>query len=151
MAESTLVALEAYALMRETGCLVDQVSGAYCYVEAAHASSPADLYLYQLPLGLSLPNSTGSGGTGEASCSACGKSLMGLYAGNLEGGSGALEGLRETYGEAEGVVSGACGSGYATAVASGGGRMATAGLSWMWVGVGFVVGVVTGGVVIGGW
>ena len=88
---STQTSLLAYPVIRNAGCLEDQVSGAYCYVDAVHAASPSDLYLYQLPLGTPMPNGT------TPSCSACAGSILGVYAGALEAHStnGSTKALEE--------------------------------------------------------
>lgn len=95
--------LEAYTLLRNTGCLVDQATGAYCYVEAVHNPQPADLYFYSLPLGTDLPPAI------TPSCSACTKSVMALYA--AQGAN--LSALQETYDGAATVANKVCGQGYA--------------------------------------
>ena len=129
--------LQAYSLMRDAACLVDQSTNAYCYVSATHNPNPSDLYFYQLPLGISLPSTT------EPSCSACTKSLMQLF--SLANNVTALEG---TYGGAAAVADGTCGEGYVKQTLAGsGGARGVGGVS------GWVVAVVVVGVVVvgGGW
>lgn len=105
---------QGYNLMRNAGCLADQVTNSYCYVEAAHSTSPSDLYFYQLPAGIALPNTT------TPSCSSCTKSLMGLYSQALQSApKGTLTALQSTYSDAEKFTVAQCGSGYA-ATSSGG-------------------------------
>lgn len=107
--------------MRTAGCLPDQVTNSYCYVEAAHSVDPSDLYFYQLPIGIPLPNST------TPSCSSCTKTLMGLYAQALENApKGTLADLRTTYGSAQTVAVAQCGSGYAQATVTTSGAVTTA-------------------------
>ena len=113
--------------MRDASCLTDQVTNAYCFVEAAQSSNPADLYFYQLPIGIPLPNTT------TATCSSCTKSLMGLYAQALgKAQKGTLTDLQSTYSSAEHLAVGQCGSGYAViaTVTSGAGMN----IGSLWVG-----------------
>lgn len=130
MALNTLQGLQAFPLMLTAGCLADQVTNTYCYVEAAHAASPADLFFYQLPQGLPLPNGT------QPSCSSCVKSLMAAYATALEGDSEGLGDLRSVYGAAEQKAVAQCGAGYAQSTASvAGGASNGAGrlrVGWSW-------------------
>ena len=86
--------------MRTAACAVNNSTDTYCYVDALQAASAADLYLYQLPLGLSLPNAT------VPSCDACVQRVMGAFA---EGGAG-VDALAETYADAAGTVNRACGA-----------------------------------------
>ncbi|CAE6469906.1 unnamed protein product [Rhizoctonia solani] len=65
---------KTYDLMRQAGCLVNQRSNAYCFVESVASSSPVDTYFYALPLGTPVPQKS------TPSCSPCIKSLMSLYA-----------------------------------------------------------------------
>ena len=120
--------------MREAACQVDSQTDTYCYVEAATSTHPSDLYLYQLPLGLALPNTT------VPSCTPCVQSVMGAYA---EDGM-ALEKLQETYPPAASIVNGACGSEFVATVTmpETGGAAAWAGAgAWVWaVGVALLVG-----------
>ncbi|RDX42456.1 hypothetical protein OH76DRAFT_101828 [Lentinus brumalis] len=95
-----LAGLQAYSMMREAACQVNQKTDTYCYVEATQSTHPSDLYLYQLPLGLALPNTT------VPSCTSCVQDLMSVFA--KEGTSNAQ--LKETYGPASAIVNNACGS-----------------------------------------
>lgn len=106
---STQTALLAYPIVRNAGCLEDQVSGAYCYVDAVHAANPSDLYLYQLSLGTPMPNGT------TPSCSACAGSILGVYAGALQGQltNGSTKALAKTYDSAASGAVRTCGSGFA--------------------------------------
>ncbi|TCD67434.1 hypothetical protein EIP91_012406 [Steccherinum ochraceum] len=101
MVVSTLQGLQAYSLMRDTACIVDPSTNAYCYIEAVHNTNPSDLYFYQLPLGIDLPPST------TPSCSACTKSVMQTYA-----QAGNLSALQETYNNAVNIADKQCGEGY---------------------------------------
>ena len=89
--------------MREVACLPDQVSGAYCYIEAVHNTDPTDLYFYSLPFGTALP------GTIYPSCSACTKSVMAQYAGSLSN----VTALAKVYKSAAQTVNNVCGQNYA--------------------------------------
>ncbi|KAL0960211.1 hypothetical protein HGRIS_011845 [Hohenbuehelia grisea] len=111
-AVSTLVALNAYSLMRKTGCTVDTSTNSYCFVNAVHNRNPSDLYYYQLPLGI--PLAKGSTPT----CSACTKNLMSIYADALtppdSPSAQSLTGLLKTYTSAAQSAVSVCGSAYAT-------------------------------------
>jgi hypothetical protein len=96
------VGLEAYTLMRQVACLSNQNTSAYCYVEAANNRNPSDLYFYSLPFGFPLPNNT------DLSCSSCTKSVMALFASQMN----ETTGLENTYNAAATLASSACGSGY---------------------------------------
>jgi len=107
----TLQALQAFDMMHTAGCLPDQSSNAYCFIDAAHAINPSDLYFFQLPLGISLPNNT------TPSCSSCTKSLMALYAQSLENAAkGTLAYLEKTYSSGQKVAVAQCGASYAQAL-----------------------------------
>lgn len=113
--------LQAFDLMRTAGCLPDQVTDSYCYVEAAHSTDPSDLYFYQLPNGIPLPNNT------TPSCSSCTKSLMGLYVQALENTpKDTLADLQSTYARAQLLAVAQCGSGYAQSAVKTSGTAATA-------------------------
>jgi len=115
MVSQTLQGLQAFDLMRTAGCLPDQTTNTYCFVEAAHSSNPADLYFYQLPIGISLPNGT------TPSCSSCAKSLLALYSQALQNATkGTLDDLQKTYASGATLADKQCGAGYAQASATGG-------------------------------
>jgi hypothetical protein len=102
--------------MFNTGCLADTTYNSYCYVSAVANPNPADVYFYQLPLGIGLPKNT------KLTCSDCTKSLLTLYEAAL--GNGAelvgLSGLRSTYASAANLAGTQCGQGYAiSSVATG--------------------------------
>ena len=103
-----LTGLDAYSVLREAACQVDAQTDTYCYVEAAQSTHTADLYLYQLPLGLALPNSS------VTSCTGCVQSLMGAYAKD----AGNVAGFKDTYAPAANMINSACGSAFVSDVAS---------------------------------
>lgn len=109
MAVATLNDLQAYSLVRETGCLTDPTTNTYCYLNAVRNSNPSDAYFYGLPLGEKLPKTT------TPSCSACTRSVMGVYSAALEDPAQAadLTGLKKTYTEAAQLAVSSCGNGYA--------------------------------------
>jgi len=114
----TLQGLQSFNLMRNAGCLPDQTTNAYCFVEAAHSSNPSDLYYYQLPSGIAFPNNT------SPSCSSCTKSLLGLYSQALQNASkGSLTDLQSTYKSGEQVAVAQCGEAYAQVTATTGGAL----------------------------
>ncbi|KAL5480874.1 hypothetical protein ACEPAI_9815 [Sanghuangporus weigelae] len=126
MVTQTLLGLQSYALLRQAACLVNQQSNTYCYASAAHDASPADLYLYQLPLGIGFPVATT-----QPSCSTCAKSVLALYADALRGGNSSARGLRGTYEPAASLAESVCGTGFASVgVATGGSSGAAAARSW---------------------
>ena len=104
-----LTGLDAYSVLREAACQVDAQTDTYCYVEAAQSTHTADLYLYQLPLGLALPNSS------VTSCTGCVQSLMGAYAKD----AGNVAGFKDTYAPAANMINSACGSAFVSDVATG--------------------------------
>ncbi|KAJ6627903.1 hypothetical protein B0H10DRAFT_1869252 [Mycena sp. CBHHK59/15] len=110
MAVGTQIALNAYNLMRGTGCLTDPTTNTYCYLDAVRNSNPSDTYFYSLPLGVNIPNST------IASCSTCTKSLMTSYYAALRDSTqvAGLTALQETYSGAAQIAVADCGSAYAT-------------------------------------
>ncbi|KAK7044769.1 hypothetical protein R3P38DRAFT_2766352 [Favolaschia claudopus] len=115
MALNTQIALNAFGVMRNAGCLVDPSTNTYCYLDAVRNSNPSDTYFYSLPLGISMPNNT------IASCSACTKSLMTLYYGALKDDSSTptkLSALQRTYSSAAKIAVADCGNAYATLIAS---------------------------------
>ena len=89
--------LVSYSVMHTAACAVNNSTNTYCYVDALQAATTADLYLYQLPLGLPLNNTT------VLSCDACVLRVKGAF---TEGGAG-VEALTETYAEV-GTVSRVC-------------------------------------------
>lgn len=88
--------------MRQVGCLSNQNTSAYCYVEAAHNDNPSDLYFYSLPYGIALPNNT------DLSCSGCTKNVMDLFGAQTNETSS----LENTYKAAAILASSKCGSDY---------------------------------------
>ncbi|GLB42088.1 hypothetical protein LshimejAT787_1101030 [Lyophyllum shimeji] len=137
MAVSTLNDLQAYALVRETGCLTDPTTNTYCYLNAVRNSNPSDLYFYGLPLGHKLPKSA------TPSCSACTRSLMGTYSAALEDPAQAAEltGLKKTYNDAVQLAVSTCGNGYAANVIMNGAAPALRGVFSGWTGVAVLLGI----------
>lgn len=103
----TLLGLQAYPIVRTAGCLADQSTGVYCYAFAVHEANPADLYLYSLPLGEPVPDSS------KMTCSPCAGSLFGVYAEALQVGNDSATGLKTTYEDAAKMAESKCGEGYA--------------------------------------
>jgi hypothetical protein len=102
--------------MRDAACLPDPATNIFCFLNAVRNTDPTDLYYYQLPLGISLPQ------TANPLCSPCTGSILGIYAQALQDTTQAdsLEGLKKTYKPAAAVAIKSCGSSYATAIANGG-------------------------------
>ena len=92
---SNRAGLQAYSVMRTAACAVNSTN-TYCYIDALQAASAADLYPYQLPLGLPLL---------KLSCDACAQRVKGAFA---EGGAG-VDALTETCVEV-GTVNRVCGA-----------------------------------------
>ncbi len=104
--------------MYDAACASDPINNAYCYINAIANTTPADLFLYQLPLGITLPKTT----TG-LSCSPCSRSVLNIYADALNDKSTSddLTGLKSTYENSVKVVDAACGDDFARAgIVSGG-------------------------------
>lgn len=117
--------------MRDAACLSDPTTNTYCFLNAARDSNPTNLYYYSLPLGTKLPERST-----DPQCTACLKSLMGVYGSALKDQSQAskLPGLVGTYELAAEATLGKCGVGYAQAgIVSGTRRLSAS------VGLGFVV------------
>ena len=108
LVSQTLLGLQAYPVVRTAGCLTDQRTNEYCYAIAVHESNPADVYLYSLPLGQVMPNTT------TPTCSSCAASVLGVYGEALQSGNDSKNGLEDTYESAAQAASNTCGSGYAT-------------------------------------
>ncbi|KZV99442.1 hypothetical protein EXIGLDRAFT_605737 [Exidia glandulosa HHB12029] len=106
LALAALVGFSNYALYREAGCIVNPRSNSYCYLEALASSSPNDVYMYNLPLGVGLPDSEGA----EPSCSRCGQAVMGVM--QSWAGNGSLP-ISKTYPDAQNRTDGRCGADYA--------------------------------------
>ncbi|CUA76744.1 hypothetical protein RSOLAG22IIIB_02214 [Rhizoctonia solani] len=102
---------KTYDLMRQAGCLVNQRSNAYCFVESVASSSPVDTYFYALPLGTPVPQKS------TPSCSPCIKSLMSLYADSATDKSLPLS---KVYSAAQQLAADSCGAEYARSVATNG-------------------------------
>ena len=115
-AHSFFIALQAYEVMHDAACLIDPTTNSYCYLSAVQNPNPSDLYFYSLPLGITLPN------TSKPSCSACSKSVMGVYAIALQDPteSRQLVGLRSSYQVSVEVAAQFCGSSFALSPVSSG-------------------------------
>ncbi|KAF8679441.1 Copii coat protein [Rhizoctonia solani] len=100
---------KTYDLMRQAGCLVNQRSNAYCFVESVASSSPVDTYFYALPIGTPVPQKS------TPSCSPCTKSLMSLYAQYATDKSLPLS---KVYSPAQKLAANSCGADYAQAIAT---------------------------------
>jgi len=116
MVLETLTALDAYGVMRDAACLADPATNTFCFLNAVGNPDPTDLYFYQLPLGIGLPQSA------DPLCSSCTGSVLGVYAQALHDPTQAdlLTGLKQTYEPATAAAIKSCGSSYATAIANGG-------------------------------
>lgn len=111
MAAETLIALQAYDLMRNTSCQIDTATNAYCYLESVGNSDPSSYWFYLLPLGQPLVGITTS------ACNECTKQLMAMYADALDSSDGTLlSSLQQTYESAAKSLDNACGADYAQTV-----------------------------------
>ncbi|CAE6521434.1 unnamed protein product [Rhizoctonia solani] len=117
-----------YALMRQAGCLANQRSNAYCFVESVASSSPVDTYFYALPLGTPVPPKS------TPSCSPCIKSLMSLYA---ESATDKSLPLSKVYSSAQKLAVNSCGADYAQSIATNTGTriIAATASGWLFLGV----------------
>jgi hypothetical protein len=113
IAVNALIGLQAFDLVNQVGCLSDPSTNTYCYVSAVHNSNPSDVYLYQLPLGLSYPNTT------TPTCSSCSKSVMDIYSSALQNSPSILSALQGDYPGAQQILDSTCGSTFAKSVSSG--------------------------------
>jgi len=102
MVTQALASLQTYSFMRQVGCLTDQNTSVYCYVEAAALSNPADLYIYSLPFGIPLPNNT------APTCSNCVKSVLT----SLGAQESKIDGLKQTFNAAVNLTSAKCGANF---------------------------------------
>ncbi len=116
--------LEAYKPLYTASCLRNPSTSSYCFADAiTNASSPADSYVYFLPLNQSLV------GGSQPTCDACLKDTMAVFeAGTSDRGSG----LASTYVAAAMQVNVNCGPGFvnaslAAAVVASGAEMAMGG------------------------
>lgn len=73
LVQQALIGFQLYNPMRQVGCLVNNSTNTYCFLEAVANPSPSDLYFYQLPYGNLLPNNT------VPSCSPCIKTVLSIY------------------------------------------------------------------------
>ncbi|KAF4618585.1 hypothetical protein D9613_010091 [Agrocybe pediades] len=117
LAVETLQGLNAFSVMHDAACLTSPGTNSYCYVNAVRNSNPADLYYYQLPLGIGIPKVSTS-----LTCSQCSVSVMRVYASALTDLSTAplLTGLKSTYDDAASYSAQVCGANFAQASFSSG-------------------------------
>jgi len=107
---------QLYSAVRQAGCVVDQSTGSYCFVEAATNPASSDIEFFRLPTGVPLSNGT------IPSCSTCIKDVMAIYAQAITTPSSAKTGtsvgtpLDTTYGPAAQLAVQQCGSVYAQQV-----------------------------------
>ncbi|KAF8155860.1 hypothetical protein B0H34DRAFT_798957 [Crassisporium funariophilum] len=116
MAVEVLMALQAFDVMHDVACLPDPTTNTYCFLNAVRNKNPSDLYYYQLPLNIPLPKKS------TPTCSACSKSVMGLYASALKDPieGPLLTGLKATYEPSAELSVQLCGAGFAqTQIVSG--------------------------------
>ncbi|KAI0631242.1 hypothetical protein C8Q77DRAFT_1061993 [Trametes polyzona] len=106
--QDAVAGLEGYGVMRSAACQINSATNTYCYVDAAQSGHASDLYLYQLAIGLRLPNGT------VPSCTPCVQTVMRTL---VQGGAD-LPALQKTYPAAAQVVNGACGAEFVANLAS---------------------------------
>jgi hypothetical protein len=110
VAVQALTGFRTYTLMRNAGCLINQRTNSYCFVDAvASAEGPSDLYYYSLPLGNPIPPKS------TPSCSACVQSLLALYASYA---NNTTLPIHDTYPDAAKKANDQCGDSYAPTVSS---------------------------------
>jgi hypothetical protein len=120
-----------YSLMRNVGCQSNPSTNVYCYISAAVNANPSDLYYYELPFGIPLPNTT------TPSCSSCTKTIMGLYLAAVSGQDPGTTDpyvkaiLAKTYTPAAQLSDNVCGTGYVQMSTSNGALMSTFNLWFM--------------------
>lgn len=132
LVSETLTGLLVYSLMRNVGCQSNPSTNVYCYISAAMNTNPSDLYFYQLPFGISLPNNT------TPSCSACTKTIMDLYLSAVSGtdpnttDATVRASLSKTYASASQLSVNVCGNNYVqtTAAVNGGKHLVNYGFGW---------------------
>jgi hypothetical protein len=73
LVQEALIGFQLYEPMRQAGCLINNSTNSYCFLEAVANSTPSDLYFYQLPYGNLLPNGT------VPSCSSCIQNVLSIY------------------------------------------------------------------------
>ena len=105
--------------MHDAACTSEPTSNSYCYVNAVRNANPADLYYYQLPLGIGIPK------TAVLTCSSCSVSVMNVYAAALRNPVTAslLTGLKATYDSANALSAQSCGSVFAQGSLAGSGAI----------------------------
>lgn len=106
---NTLIELQSFQLLYSSSCLSSPSSNTYCYLTASYNPNPFDLYVYSLPLGIPIPNSS------TPTCSDCSNSVMTVYANALKNGqagqgqSGGLGLLKDTFTNALQICQSGCG------------------------------------------
>jgi len=112
-----------YQFLRQAGCLINQRTNSYCFVDAVAAFPPSDIYYYNLALGIPLTNST------IPTCSTCVESLLNIYA--TQATNATLD-ISKTYPAAANKAIAACGAKYATTMdaVSGAGLKTVVPLLW---------------------
>ncbi|GAB1518948.1 hypothetical protein RhiTH_002013 [Rhizoctonia solani] len=126
---------KTYDLMRQAGCLVNQRSNAYCFVESVASSSPVDTYFYALPIGTPVPQKS------TPSCSPCTKSLMSLYAQYATDKSLPLS---KVYSPAQKLAANSCGADYAQAIATNAATRVPVATVSFWLFFGVTLGILLG-------
>lgn len=95
--------LVSYPTLYQASCLKDS-SQKYCYANAVtNISSPADSYIYYLPLGMPLP------GGSQLTCSECLKTTMGFF---NEAAGNKSQPISAPYKEAAMMINMGCGPGF---------------------------------------
>ena len=97
--------LVSYDPLYKASCLKDSSpSKKYCFANAVtNVTSPADSYVYYLPLGMPLP------GGSQLTCSACLKGTMGFFA---ESAGNKSQPINAVYKEAAMMINMGCGPGF---------------------------------------
>lgn len=99
--------LKAYEPLYHAGCMMDEQSNDYCFVDAVtNASSPSSVYIYYLPLGISLPSTT------VPSCSTCMQDTMAIFA---NAASDATQPVSGDYSAAAQLIDTTCGAKFVNA------------------------------------
>ncbi|KAF8518439.1 hypothetical protein BU17DRAFT_48620 [Hysterangium stoloniferum] len=96
------IGFQSYVAMRVAACLPDSSTNQYCYIEALGQTSPADIYVYALPLGTPVPDGV------RLSCTPCLQSLLAVYA------AYSLPVLSKTYPAAAHLAVAQCGGTFAS-------------------------------------
>jgi hypothetical protein len=103
LAVAALVGFSNWRLYRDLGCIINQRTNTYCYLEALNSKDAEDAYLYSLPLGLDIR-------TPKPTCSKCSQQVMATlrdYATN------ATLPIARTYPDVQNATAAKCGQDYA--------------------------------------